>query len=61
METQFIEEIKLHSCLDHPTIVKFYGFFDEGEYIYIIMEYVNGGTLFDYQNNIGILSVKEAA
>lgn len=25
------------------------------------MEYVNGGTLFDYQNNIGILSVKEAA
>ena len=29
MVSRFIEEINLHSKLDHPNIVKFYGFFEE--------------------------------
>ena len=48
MLEQFKREIRLHSALDHPNIVKFYGFFEEGENIYLILEYITGGTLFDY-------------
>lgn len=48
MVEQFKRQIRLHSTLDHPNIVKFYGFFEDGEQIYLILEYINGGTLFDY-------------
>jgi aurora kinase, other len=50
MLDQLCTEIRLHSCLDHPNIVKFYGFFEEKDDIYLIIEYMNGGTLFDYLN-----------
>ena len=50
MLDQFVKEIRLHSCLDHPNIVKFFGVFDEGNNIYLVMEYLNGGTLFDCLN-----------
>lgn len=36
--------------LDHPNIVKFYGFFEEKDNICLVLEYLNGGTLFDYMN-----------
>lgn len=48
MIQQFKREIRLHSALDHPNIVKFYGFFEDEENIYLILEYISGGTLFDY-------------
>jgi thiamine kinase-like enzyme len=60
MIDQFIKEIKLHNSLDHPKIVKFYGFFEEKESIYLVIEYMNGGTLFDYLNLVGTLNIKEA-
>lgn len=50
MVNQFIEEVKLHSSLEHPNIVKFFGFFEETDAIYLILEYINGKTLFDYLN-----------
>ena len=50
MLDQFVKEIRLHSCLDHPNIVKFFGVFEEGNNIYLVMEYLNGGTLFDCLN-----------
>jgi serine/threonine protein kinase len=30
MVEQFCNEIRLHSCLDHSNIVRFYGCFEEG-------------------------------
>ena len=50
MLEQFCSEIKLHLCLDHPNIVRLYGFFEDKNDIYLPMEYMNGGTLFDYLN-----------
>jgi aurora kinase len=50
MIDQFVKEIKLHSKLDHPNIVRFYGFFEETDNIYLVLEYISGGTLFDFQN-----------
>lgn len=32
----------------HPNIVKFFGFFEDGSYYYIVMELASGGRLFDY-------------
>jgi serine/threonine protein kinase len=32
--------------LDHPNIVKLYGFFDDSTHFYIVMEYMDGGNLF---------------
>lgn len=40
-------EIKLQMFLDHPNITKMYGFFDDSEYIYLIMEYMEEGTLYE--------------
>lgn len=60
MVSRFIEEINLHSKLDHPNIVKFYGFFEEKDNICLVLEYLNGGTLFEYMNQVGTLSMKEA-
>lgn len=59
MENQFIKEIKLHNMFDHPNIVKFYGVFEDRESFYIILEYMNGGTLFEHQNVVQCLPIKE--
>ena len=32
---------------NHPNIVKLYGFFDDREHIYLILEYMEEGTLFE--------------
>lgn len=50
MIEQLKNEIKLHSQLVHPNIVRFFGMFEDGDDIYLIMEYMNGGTLFDFLN-----------
>lgn len=43
---QLIREIKIQSCVDHPNIVRLYGFFyDEGQ-IYLLLEPCLGGNLF---------------
>jgi serine/threonine protein kinase len=52
--------VKLHSSLDHPTIVKFYALLEQPDSFYLVLEYINGGTLFDYQNEIGVLSARQA-
>lgn len=59
MVEQFCNEIRLHSCLDHANIVRFYGCFEEGEDMYLVIEYMNGGTLFDYLNEVNCLGLRE--
>ena len=53
---KIIKEINLLKNLDHPNIVKYYDYFEEEDYIYIMMEYLEGCTLKQYiQNNENIL------
>ena len=40
-----IEEIKIQTYLDHPNIVKLYGYFSDESTIYLIIEYCPHGTL----------------
>mgnify|MGYP001808098230 FL=1 len=36
----------LRSC-DHPNIIKLYEIYESGDYIYLVMELLEGGELFD--------------
>lgn len=46
MIPQFTMEIKLQKYLNHPNVLKLYGIFDEDDYIYLILEYMEEGTLY---------------
>ncbi len=46
--SNIIKEINLLKHLDHPNIVKYYDYFEEEDYIYLMMEYLEGGTLQQY-------------
>ena len=45
-----LKEINVLSNLSHPNIVKYYKHYEENDKIYIIMEYLEGGTLKQYIN-----------
>lgn len=42
-----MEEVAILNQLDHPSIVKYYETYDDNKYIYLVMEYITGGQLFD--------------
>lgn len=41
------EEVGILTKLDHPNIVKYYETYDDAKYMYLVMEYCNGGELFE--------------
>ena len=45
-QEQILREIKIQSYLDHPNILKLYGYFDDEEKIYLILEYAAWGELY---------------
>lgn len=57
---RFINESKTVAMLDHPNIVKIYDVVITDERKYIVMEFIDGITLKDYIDKIGVLSWKEA-
>ena len=46
MLKQLKQEIKIQLYLDHPNILKMYGFFDDAENIYLILEAIPLGNVF---------------
>lgn len=46
--TQLIREITVLQNVNHPNIVKLYDYFETSNEVYIIMEYIKGGTLMDF-------------
>ena len=46
-----LKEINVLSNISHPNIVKYYKYYEESNKIYIIMEYLEGGTLKEFINN----------
>ena len=47
---QFIRELKIHSFLDHPNIIKLFGFFQDKTHFYVIMECGCDGQLYEKMN-----------
>ena len=46
-ELEIINEINILMKMDHPNIVKIFGFYITKNYYYLITEYCEGGSLFD--------------
>lgn len=46
MANQIKNEIKIQSCLSHPNVLTFYGFFQDSEQFYLILEYAPHGELY---------------
>jgi len=46
MIEQFLLEVKIQSFCEHENILKLYGCFDDKENIYLVLEYMEEGTLF---------------
>jgi aurora kinase len=46
MIRQLKQEIKIQLFLDHPNILKMFGFFDDVENIYLILEAIPLGNVF---------------
>lgn len=42
-----MKEVEVLTSIDHPNIVKIYEFFEDESHIYIVMEYLEGGELFN--------------
>ncbi len=57
---RFLREARAVARLDHPNIVQIYLFGEEENITYIVMQYVDGGTLKDKLKQSGALSSAEA-
>ena len=60
-EVALQSEIEILSDVDHPNVVKMYEVFDESDYMYIVLECMTGGELFDRIVEKESYSEKEAA
>ncbi|CAL8076091.1 unnamed protein product [Calicophoron daubneyi] len=54
-------EVSICKKLEHPNIVRFYHYFRERSYIYLVFEYMAGGELFDYLVNTSVYSEATAS
>ena len=58
-----LNEIAILSKINHPRIAKFYSWAQDGDYYYIVMEYINGGDLDkclrDYKSKYGVVFQEE--
>ncbi|OMJ79323.1 hypothetical protein SteCoe_20664 [Stentor coeruleus] len=59
--SQFLNDIRVLSIMDHPNIIKLYEFYEDEAYFYLVTEYLGGGELFDYIINSKVLSEPVAA
>lgn len=53
-------EIAIHKRANHENIVKFHSFHEDAEKFYIILDYKNGGTLFNFIKRTHGVSEQEA-
>eukprot|EP00922_Rhytidocystis_sp_ex-Travisia-forbesii_P005105 GHVS01007467.1.p1 GENE.GHVS01007467.1~~GHVS01007467.1.p1 ORF type:complete len:777 (+),score=148.79 GHVS01007467.1:281-2611(+) len=58
---RFRQEIRLMKSLDHPNIVRLFESFEDETDIYLVMEYCQGGELFDRLVDEGTFNERSAA
>lgn len=54
-------ELEVLKTLDHPHIIKFYETYHDRMYIHFVMEYCEGGDLFEHVTSKEFLDEQEAA
>jgi len=54
------QEVAIHSRLKHPSVLELYTFFEDVNYVYLVLELCHNGELQRYlKNNAVILGEKE--
>lgn len=53
-------EIAIMKLIEHPHVLGLYDVYENKKFLYLILEHVSGGELFDYLVSKGRLSIKEA-
>jgi serine/threonine protein kinase len=61
MVEQLLQEIKIQLYCNHENILKLYGVFDDADHIYLVLEYMEEGTLFQLLKRRKTLPEPEAA
>ena len=61
MIDQFLMEVKIQTFCNHENILKLYGCFDDKEHIYLVLEYMEEGTLFGVLKKNKTLNEEQAA
>lgn len=61
MIDQFIQEVKIQLYLNHPKLVKVYGYFADAEHFYMLVEYMEEGCLYSMMKKIKKFEEQEAA
>lgn len=61
MVDQFILEVKLQTFMSHQNILELYGVFDDKQNVYLILEFMEEGTLYGELKRKKKLSESEAA
>lgn len=56
MIDQLIVEIKIQSFCNHENIVKLYDCFDDEDHLYLLLEHMSDGTLFDLLKKSKVLT-----
>ncbi|KAL1431420.1 hypothetical protein MTO96_014270 [Rhipicephalus appendiculatus] len=46
--TRVQQEVAIHSRLKHPSVVELYNYFEDRQYVYLVVEYCPGGELQSY-------------
>lgn len=47
LERQIAKEIRIHASLKGMNIIEFYGFFDDADHFYILLEFATEGSVFN--------------
>lgn len=45
------QEVKIHSRLKHPSVLELYTFFEDSNYVYLVLELAHNGELQRYLKN----------
>jgi BR serine/threonine kinase len=53
-------EITIMKLIEHPNVLRLYDVYENKKYLYLILEHVSGGELFDYLVKKSRLTIKEA-
>jgi polo-like kinase 4 len=48
MTARVANEVELHWQLHHPAILELYNYFEDSNYVYLVMEFCQNGELFKY-------------
>ncbi|KAL5011937.1 hypothetical protein ScPMuIL_010488 [Solemya velum] len=60
MASRVRKEVEIHSRLNHPSILELYNYFEDDNYVYLVLELCDGELNSHLKNKCGVLTEREA-